>query len=135
MIRSLKLEWLKVKHYRVFWVLMIMYLVALLIIASAGGLFLEWLKRMGADFQGIDPTMLPIFDFPDVWQNIAYLGSYVKIFAAFIVIISVNNDLTYNTLRQNVIDGISKKEYIMSKMSMIISMALVSTLFLFVAVY
>jgi hypothetical protein len=133
MIRSLKLEWLKVKHYRVFWVLMIMYLVALLIIASAGGLFLEWLKRMGADFQGIDPTMLPIFDFPDVWQNIAYLGSYVKIFAAFIVIISVNNDLTYNTLRQNVIDGISKKEYIMSKMSMIISMALVSTLFLFVA--
>ncbi|MFK5855604.1 MAG: hypothetical protein QM503_05700 [Bacteroidota bacterium] len=133
MIRSLKLEWLKVKHYRVFWVLMIMYLVALLIIASAGGIFLEWLKRMGADFQGIDPTMLPIFDFPDVWQNIAYLGSYVKVFAAFIVIISVNNDLTYNTLRQNIIDGFSKKEYIMSKMSMILSMALVSTLFLFVA--
>lgn len=133
MIRALKLEWLKVKNYRVFWVLTIMYLVALLLIASAGGLFLEWLKRQGADFKGIDPTILPIFDFPDIWQNITYLGSFVKIFLAFIVIISVNNDLSYNTLRQNIIDGLSKKEYIISKMSMIFSMALLSTLFIFLA--
>lgn len=133
MIRALKLEWLKVKNYRVFWVLTIMYLVALLLIASAGGLFLEWLKRQGADFNGIDPTILPIFDFPDIWQNITYLGSFVKIFMAFIVIISVNNDLSYNTLRQNIIDGLSKKEYIISKMSMIFSMALLSTLFIFLA--
>ncbi len=133
MIRTLKLEWLKVKNYRVFWVLMIMYLVALLIIASAGGLLLEWLKRMGADFQGIDPTILPIFDFPDVWQNITYLGTYVKIFVAFIVVISVNNDHTYSTLRQNIIDGLSKKEYIMSKMMMIFALALVSTVFIFLA--
>jgi hypothetical protein len=133
MIRALKLEWLKVKNYRVFWVLTIMYLVALLLIASAGGLFLEWLKRQGADFNGIDPTILPIFDFPDIWQNITYLGSFVKIFVAFIVIISVNNDLSYNTLRQNIIDGLSKKEYIISKMSMIFSMAFLSTLFIFLA--
>jgi len=133
MIRALKLEWLKVKNYRVFWVLTAMYLAALLIIASAGGLFLEWLKQQGADFEGIDPTILPIFDFPDIWQNITYLGSFVKIFLAFIVIISVNNDLTYNTLRQNIIDGLSKKEYLASKMMMIISMALISTLFIFIA--
>ena len=133
MIRALKLEWLKVKNYRVFWVLTIMYLVALLLIASAGGLFLEWLKRQGADFNGIDPTILPIFDFPDIWQNITYLGSFVKIFVAFIVVISVSNDLSYNTLRQNIIDGLSKKEYIISKMSMIFSMALLSTLFIFLA--
>ena len=133
MVRALKLEWLKVKNYRIFWVLAFMYLAALLIISSAGGLFLLWLKQEGADFNGIDPTILPIFDFPDIWQNITYLGSYVKIFLAFIVIISVNNDITYNTLRQNIIDGLSKKEYIASKMIMIIAMALLSTLFLFIA--
>ncbi len=133
MIRALKLEWLKVKNYRVFWVLLIMYLVALLIIASGGGLFLAWLKQEGADFKGIDPTIIPIFDFPDIWQNITYLGSFVKIFLAFIVIISVNNDLTYNVLRQNVIDGFSKNEYIASKMMMIFTLAIASTLFLFIA--
>ena len=133
MIRALKLEWLKVKNYRVFWILTAMYLLALLLIASAGGLFLEWLKRQGADFDGIDPTIIPIFDFPDIWQNITYLGSFVKIFMAFIVIISVNNDLTYLTLRQNIIDGFSKKEFLASKMMLILSMAFVSTLFIFIA--
>lgn len=133
MIRALKLEWLKVKNYRVFWILIAMYLLALLLIASAGGLFLEWLKQQGADFDGIDPTIIPIFDFPDIWQNITYLGSFVKIFMAFIVIISVNNDLTYNTLRQNIIDGLSKKEFLASKMMLILSMSLMSTLFIFIA--
>jgi len=133
MIRALKLEWLKIKNYRVFWILMVMYIVALLLVASAGGLFLLWLKKQGTEFAGFDPTMLPIFDFPDIWQNITYLGSYFKIFLAFIVIISVNNDLTYNTLRQNIIDGFSKREYLLSKLLMIFVLAAISTAFLFLA--
>ena len=132
MIRVLKLEWLKIRNYRVFWILTIMYLLALVVIASGGMFFLEWLKSEGADFQGINPTIIPIYDFPDIWQNTTYLATFVKVLLAFIVIISVNNDVTYNTLRQNIIDGISKKEYIFSKMSFIITMAAISTLFLFV---
>jgi len=132
MIRVLKLEWLKIRNYRVFWILTIMYLLALVVIASGGMFFLEWLKSEGADFNGINPTIIPIYDFPDIWQNTTYLATFVKVLLAFIVIISVNNDVTYNTLRQNIIDGISKKEYIFSKLSFIITMAAISTLFLFV---
>ena len=131
MIRVLKLEWLKVRNYKSFWILLGMYLLALLIIASGGVFFLEWLKSKGADFEGIDPTILPIYDFPDIWQNTTYLASFVKVLLAFIVIISVNNDLTYGTMRQNIIDGISKKEFILSKFMQIIVLALISTLFLF----
>lgn len=132
MIRVLKLEWLKIRNYRVFWILTIMYLLALVIIASGGTFFLEWLKSEGADFQGINPTIIPIYDFPDIWQNTTYLATFIKVLLAFIVIISVNNDVTYNTLRQNIIDGISKKEYIFSKLSFIITMSGISTLFIFV---
>lgn len=131
MIDAIKLEWLKVKHSRVFWILLGMYLMALTIIAAGGVLFLEWLKSLGADFNGIDPTIVPIYDFPDIWQNMTYLGSFVKILLAFIVIISVNNDIVYNTMRQNIIDGISKKSYLLSKLMFIISLAAISTLFLF----
>lgn len=131
MIRVLKLEWLKIRNYRVFWILTVMYLLALVIIASGGMFFLEWLKSEGADFNGINPTIVPIYDFPDIWQNTTYLASFVKVLLAFIVIISVNNDVTYNTLRQNIIDGISKKEYIFSKLAFIITMAAISTLFIF----
>lgn len=133
MIRALKLEWLKVRNYRIFWILTGMYLLALLVITSGSVFFLEWLKSEGADFRGIDPTIVPIYDFPDIWQNTTYLGSYVIFLLAFIVIISVNNDLTYHTLRQHIIDGISKKEYLISKMLMIIVMATVSTLLIFFA--
>jgi hypothetical protein len=108
-----------------------MYLLALVIIASGGMFLLEWLKSEGADFRGINPTIIPIYDFPDIWQNTTYLASFVKVLLAFIVIISVNNDITYNTLRQHIIDGISKREYVMSKMWFIITMAVVSVLIIF----
>ena len=133
MIRALKLEWLKLRNYRVFWILTGMYLFAVIIIASGGGFFLQWLKSQGADFDGIDPTILPIYDFPDIWQNTTYLASFVKVLLAFIVIISINNDVTYNTMRQNIIDGISKREFIYSKLLQIAALAFLSTLFLFIA--
>jgi ABC-type transport system involved in multi-copper enzyme maturation permease subunit len=110
-----------------------MYLLALLIISSLGVFFLQWLKSQGADIDGIDPTILPIYDFPDIWQHTTYLGSFVKVLLGFIVIISVNNDMTYNTLRQNIIDGISKREFLISKLMLIIFLATISTLLLFIA--
>ncbi|MFY0685596.1 MAG: hypothetical protein JXQ90_00450 [Cyclobacteriaceae bacterium] len=131
MIRAFRLEWLKLRNYKVFWVLLGMYLLALLVIASFGIFFLEWLKRQGADFDGLDPTIIPIYDFPDIWQNTTYLGSFLKVLLAFVVVISVNNDITYNTMRQNIIDGISKKEFLMSKLALIFFLATISTLFLF----
>lgn len=133
MIRAFKLEWLKLRNYKVFWILMGMYLLALIVITSFGVFFLEYLKSKGADFDGIDPTIVPIYDFPDIWQNTTYLASFLKVLLGFIVIISVNNDLSYLTLRQNVIDGISKKEFVLSKVSLILFLGLVSSLFLFLA--
>jgi ABC-2 type transport system permease protein len=132
MLRAFKLEWLKLRHYKFFWILLVMYLVALAIICTFGVFFLEWLKKQGADFDGIDPTLLPIYDFPDIWQNTTYLASFMKVILAFIVIISVSNDISYLTIRQNIIDGISKKEFLLSKLSLILFLAGFSTLFLFV---
>lgn len=133
MIRAFKLEWLKVKHYRVFWILFGLYLLAQLVITNGGIFFLEWLKSKGADIDGIDPTILPIYDFPDIWQNSTWLGSIVNLLISFIVIVSVNNELSYNTLRQNIIDGVSKREFLLSKFSLILFMAGVCTLVLFVS--
>jgi len=133
MIKAIKLEWLKLRYYRTFWILLAMYFLALAIICFGGMFLLEYLKSKGADLQGIDPTILPIYDFPDIWQNMTYLSSFLRIILAFIVIISVTNDLAYNTLRQNIIDGMSKKEYFLSKFLLIIGLGFVSTLFVFLA--
>lgn len=131
MIRAFTLEWLKVRHYRVFWILFGLYLIAQLVITNGGIFVLEWLKSKGADFNGIDPTILPIYDFPDIWQNSTWLASFGNLLLSFIVIVSVNNELSYNTLRQNIIDGISKKEFLLSKFSLILFLAAACTLVLF----
>ncbi len=133
MIKAIKLEWLKIRNYKTFWVLLGMYFLALTIICFGGMFFLEYLKSEGAEFEGIDPTMLPIYDFPDIWQNMTYLGSFLRILLAFIVIITVNNDQIYNTLRQNIIDGVSKGEYLTSKLLFVVILAMISTLFVFLA--
>lgn len=131
MIRLFEIEWLKLKNYKVFWILVIMYFAGLLIVLSSGMFLMQFLKSKGAEFQGIDPTILPLYDFPDVWQNMTYIATFFKIIPAFIVIISVTNEISYRTMRQNVIEGLSKWEFLKSKFALIFSLAAAATIFIF----
>lgn len=116
MKRLLKIEWFKLQHYRPFWILMGMYSLMTLVFCGGGMFFLQWLKSKGAEFRGFDPTILPIYDFPDVWQNMTFIASFLKIVLAFIVINSVHNELNHRIVRQNVIDGLDKKDWLLSKL-------------------
>ena len=127
MMRLLEIEWLKLKHYRPFWVLIGMYVFCITLVGCSGMLFLNYLKNQGVDFEGIDPTIIPIYDYPDVWQNLTWVAALFKVIPAFIVIISVANEATYRTLRQNVIDGLSHWDFLVSKMIFIVALALGST--------
>ena len=131
MIRLFALEWLKLKNYKVFWILFALYFLGLFIVCSGGMFLLEFIKSKGGDFKGIDPTIIPLYDFPDVWQNITYVATFFKLFLAFIVIISICNEINYRTLRQNIIDGLSKREFLISKLNLIISLSALATIFLF----
>ena len=126
------IEWLKLKHYKAFWILILMYAIGVSIICSSGMFLLEFLKSKGADFDGIDPTIIPLYDFPDVWQNITYIASFLKVILAFLIVISISNEITYRTLRQNVIDGLSKKEFLGSKLLLILAISIMSILLLFI---
>ena len=132
MSRLLTIEWLKLKHYKAFWILILMYAIGVSIICSSGMFLLEFLKSKGADFDGIDPTIIPLYDFPDVWQNITYIASFLKVILAFLIVISISNEITYRTLRQNVIDGLSKKEFLGSKLLLILAISIMSILLLFI---
>lgn len=131
MVRLFKIEWYKLRSTRYFWVLSILSLVAFLLIPLLGDVMLNWIENnvngISDDFL-IQPSQLPIFDFVDVWQNLAWVYKRLSILLSFIVIISVTNDLDYKTARQNIIDGMSRKEFWLSKMTFILVMAGVSTL-------
>ncbi len=132
MIRLFEIEWLKLKNYKVFWILIVMYFAGLIIVLSSGMFLMQYLKNQGAEFNGIDPTILPLYDFPDVWQNMTYVATFFKIILAFIVIISVTNEISYRTMRQNVIEGLSKWEFLQSKFALILSLSAAATVFIFI---
>lgn len=117
MIRLIRIEWLKLKHLKAVWILTGLYLLALLAISLSAKFFLEYLTDQGVEWRGVNPSMLPVYAFDDIWQNLAYLASYFKIFPAFILIISISNEYSYRTHRQNIIDGMSRMEFFFSKLS------------------
>lgn len=132
MIRLFEIEWLKLKNYKVFWILIGMYFLGLILVLSSGMFLMQFFKNQCAEFEGIDPTIIPLYDFPDVWQNMTYIAAFFKIILAFIVIISVTNDIGYRTMRQNIIEGLSKWEFLISKFLLILLLSLAATIFLFI---
>ncbi|MFT3795689.1 ABC transporter permease [Flavobacterium sp.] len=73
-----------------------------------------------------------IFNFPYIWHFNTYIASLLKFFLAIVIVSMMANEYSYGTLKQNLIDGLSKKEFIMSKFLTVGLFAFGSTVFLFV---
>ena len=73
-----------------------------------------------------------IFNFPYIWHFNTFVAALLKIFLAIIIVSMMSNEYTYKTIKQNLIDGLSKKEFIASKFLTVVLFSLVSTVFVFV---
>ncbi len=131
MIRLLKIDFKKLRHYRSFWVLIILFFATMGLVTSSGMEFLKWLNSKGADFDEVDILRVPLYHFPDIWQNLTYVSTYFQLVLAIVVIISITNEFSFKTIRQNIIDGFDRKDFLASKVLMIFIITLASTLFVF----
>ena len=75
---------------------------------------------------------LGIFNFPLVWHVTTFFSALFKFFFAIVVVSMIGNEYSNKTLKQNLIDGLSKKEFILSKFYAILFFSLVSTVIIFV---
>jgi ABC-type transport system involved in multi-copper enzyme maturation permease subunit len=73
-----------------------------------------------------------IFNFPFIWHFNTYIASILKIFLAIIIVSMMANEYSYGTLKQNLIDGMSKKEFILSKFVTVVFFSFVSVVFVFI---
>ncbi|WP_299129279.1 ABC transporter permease subunit [uncultured Winogradskyella sp.] len=71
---------------------------------------------------------LGIFNFPIIWHITTFFASYFKFFFAIVVVSMIGNEYSNKTLKQNLIDGLSKKEFILSKFYTIVFFSLCATL-------
>jgi len=131
MIRLFQIEWLKLKTYRTFWVLSGLYLFLMAFIPISILEFMKWLESKGVKFEEWSPSNIPVLHFPDVWQNLTYISVFFKFFIAVIVIISITNEFSYKTIRQNIVDGLNRMDFLKSKVISIVLLCLFSSIFLF----
>ncbi len=73
-----------------------------------------------------------IFNFPFIWHFNSYIGAFLKIFLAIVIVSMMSNEYSHRTLKQNLIDGLSKKEFVLSKFLTVLLFSVVSSIFLVV---
>lgn len=73
-----------------------------------------------------------IFNFPYIWHFNSWIAANLKFFLAIVIVSMMANEYSYGTLKQNLIDGMSKKEFIQSKFLTVVLFALLSTIFIFI---
>ncbi|WP_405377703.1 ABC transporter permease [Nonlabens sp. Asnod3-A02] len=76
---------------------------------------------------------LGIFNFPLVWHISTYCLSFLKILIAIVIVSLTANEYSNRTIKQNLIDGMSKKEMILSKFYLAFVLAFLTTVVVFIA--
>lgn len=72
-----------------------------------------------------------IFNFPFIWHFNSYIAATLKLFLAIVIVSMMSNEYSHRTLKQNLIDGLSKREFVLSKFLTVLLFAVISTFFLF----
>ncbi|WP_158837234.1 ABC transporter permease [Polaribacter sp. L3A8] len=126
MLRLLTIEFHKLKHNSASKVLSLIYFGLLTSIALIATIKFDIgpIKFHLAD--------MGIFNFPYIWHFNTYMASILKFFLLLVIVSMMANEYSYKTLKQNLIDGLSKKEFILSKFYTVVVFSLISTLFVFV---
>lgn len=126
MLRLLNIEFIKLWNNKASKVLILAYFILLSFIALIAAIKFDIgpIKFHLAE-QGI-------FNFPYIWHFNTYIAASIKFFLAIVIVSMMANEYSNKTIKQNLIDGLSKKEFIASKFLTVTVFAIISTLFVFI---
>ncbi len=120
--KIVELEYFKFRHYRPFLVILGLYVFCFILSGFSIKSLLDWFLEKQQDddiLKHFVATGIPLFDFVDIWQNLGWLATIFKWIPAFVIIISVTLEYSQKTIKQNIIDGLSKKEFLASKVALV----------------
>lgn len=126
MKRLLNIELLKIWKSKSSRVLTIAYFVLLTCIAMISSI------KFDVGPLHIHPAENGIFNFPYIYHFNVYVADYISFFLAIVIVSMMANEYSYGTLKQNLIDGLSKKEFFLSKFYTVVLFAFAATAFVFV---
>ncbi len=126
MLRLLEIEYNKLRYSRSARILIITYFILITFIALIASI--EF-KIGNFEFRVADQG---IFNFPYIWHFNSYIAAILKLFLAIVIVSMMSNEYSNRTIKQNLIDGLSKKEFVLSKFLTVLTFSGISTLFVFI---
>jgi ABC-2 type transport system permease protein len=134
MFQLLKIEWLKIKSYKTFWLLFLVFCIMypVTFYFSANKFMEQWSKNKLQD-DAIRSMLGSPFEFPRVWQSSGWFGGLFFVMLGMLFILLITNEVQYRTHRQNIIDGWSRMDFLKAKFSVLISFVIISTLLVFIS--
>jgi len=129
MIRLLKLEYLKNLNYNPFRIFAGLYFIVLTLLLFIG--------LVDFDLAGLKINLKEqgMYDFPGIWNFTTYIVGLLKIFLGCIIVFSICQEFSNRMFKQNLIDGLSREEFIFSKLLTILVFTGFSTLLVFVIAF
>jgi len=122
MLYLLRLEWKKFNKLISFRLFFLFYIIMLPAILLTG-------KRLGT----LPPPLMTnevFFIFPTIWEYLGYIGNWLAFFFfGFLAIISVTVEDSYRTMRQNIITGMSRGQYFLGKLYLILAVSAFAALY------
>lgn len=122
MRRLLTLELLKVRNYPIFWVLTSFY-----VLGCVGFAWFLGSEEINIGME-LSAESLGVYVFPKVYQSVAYIFGFFMIMLALVMLTFSVSEFQNRTFRQSVINGLSRTEFMLSKLYLIVFLCLVSTL-------
>lgn len=125
MIKLLKLEYYKNLNYKPFKIFTFLYFAILIGFLFIG---LADIKVFGSTLNLKEEGM---YNYPEIWNFTTYTVALLKIFLGLIIVFSICQEFNNRMFKQNTIDGLSREEFIISKMLTISIFTIISTILVF----
>ena len=122
MISLIKIEFYKILPNRTFWIFVILYITSSYLFFYGGSnIEIEALNFI---------NFKQYYYFPRVWNSITYIAHFFTLLLGIIVISLVTAEFSYKTFRYQITCGLSKLDFVLAKILLILIFCIISTLFL-----
>jgi len=132
-MRLLKLEIQKNLTYPGFWIIIGMHYFFLVLVLFNLQDFAGSIDYSDSRYGNIDLSLVKLLQFPDIWHNITFIAGFFKILLGIYIVIAITNEFQYNTIRLNLINGLTRTEFTLSKLLLILVICMFSVAVIFAA--
>ena len=126
----LRIEWLKIKNYTAFKVLLFFFGAGIVLSNFAVYQVINNNILNESKVGGLIRTFNP-YSFQNTWQTTSYAAGFLLVLPAMIILMLVTNEYAFRTARQNIIDGMSREEFIGVKLVFALLLAAAGTIIVF----